>query len=167
MVISINFVLEFIFLMFFSMDEWFKNCPYCWESIKWWANKCRFCWEFLTRKDESINKNLNWSDRMRRGIYFRNNAILFVWLFLIWLIIWFLKANNWLSEDDINVFFIVLWLVNIWISILWSIKRCHDIWWSWWLSVLTIVPFVSWIMYILLFFTPWTDWENKYGPKPD
>ena len=52
------------------------------------------------------------------------------------------------------------------ISIIFIIKRLHDLDWTGWLSLLTFVPLVNIIFGLVLLFAPGTAGPNKYGPPP-
>ena len=51
-------------------------------------------------------------------------------------------------------------------TIIFMIKRLHDLNWTGWISVLTIVPIINLILGLILVFAPGTSGPNKYGPPP-
>jgi len=63
-----------------------------------------------------------------------------------------------------------IYLIVVWILILWSIKRLHDLNKSWrWailVVILSIIPFIQIIPTIYLSFFKWTQGENRFGPDP-
>lgn len=52
------------------------------------------------------------------------------------------------------------------ISIMFGVKRLHDIGWSGWLLLLTLVPVVGGVFSLLMFIIPGSTAANRFGPPP-
>lgn len=52
------------------------------------------------------------------------------------------------------------------VTIIFIIKRLHDLNWSGWLSLLSVIPLVNLIFGLILLFAPGNAGPNKYGPPP-
>ena len=65
---------------------------------------------------------------------------------------------------------LLLWLglivAMIWISVLISVQRLHDLGWSGWLYLLNLVPIVNTVFAILLLVLPGNAGANQYGAPP-
>ena len=65
---------------------------------------------------------------------------------------------------------LLLWIALIvgmvWISVLISVKRLHDLGWSGWLYALNLVPIVNTVFAILLLVLPGNAGANQYGAPP-
>lgn len=51
-------------------------------------------------------------------------------------------------------------------TIIFMIKRLHDLNWTGWISLLSVVPLVNVLLAVILIFVPGTPGPNKYGPPP-
>ena len=54
----------------------------------------------------------------------------------------------------------------LFISMMFTAKRLHDVDWNGWLSLLMLIPIVNLILGLVLVFMPGTDSENRFGLKP-
>ncbi|MFC6336847.1 DUF805 domain-containing protein [Pseudomonas sp. CCM 7891] len=61
---------------------------------------------------------------------------------------------------------IAVFVAFIWVSILITVQRLHDLGWSGWLWFLNLVPFVGSVFPILLMVLPGNTGANQYGPPP-
>ncbi|KAF1025906.1 MAG: hypothetical protein GAK37_02770 [Pseudomonas sp.] len=61
---------------------------------------------------------------------------------------------------------ICIFVAFLWVSILISVQRLHDLGWSGWLWFLNLVPVVSSIFPILLLVLPGNTGANRYGAPP-
>jgi uncharacterized membrane protein YhaH (DUF805 family)/rubrerythrin len=52
------------------------------------------------------------------------------------------------------------------ISIMFGVKRLHDIGWSGWLLLITLVPVVGGVFSLLMFIIPGSTEANRFGPPP-
>lgn len=52
------------------------------------------------------------------------------------------------------------------ITIIFSIKRLHDLEWTGWLSLLTLIPGLNILLGLILVFAPGNIGSNRYGPPP-
>lgn len=60
----------------------------------------------------------------------------------------------------------VAYIVVMAATIIFMIKRLHDLNWTGWLSLLTLVPLVNILFGLILIFAPGNAEPNKYGPPP-
>jgi uncharacterized membrane protein YhaH (DUF805 family) len=86
-------------------------------------------------------------------------------LISLWLIPKFIIENLFI-QTIIGMIVSWIYLVVVWILILWSIKRLHDLNKSWWWAILVFIPFIQIIPTIYLSFFKWTQGENRFGPDP-
>lgn len=91
------------------------------------------------------------------------------WMFLLFggmslaiFLFWF--GGNLESEGVIGFLGVVLIFVIGPVSVMFTVRRLHDIGWSGWLWLVTLVPLVKIIMYFLLVFVPGETGIGSYGP---
>lgn len=73
-----------------------------------------------------------------------------------------------LFPDNIGlwvIFFLILYIPIIYMSIIWSVKRLHDVEQTGWLVLLNFVPFLNFLFAIYVVFAAGTEGPNKFGPQ--
>ena len=69
--------------------------------------------------------------------------------------------------DTVGIAFTITGPVAVvFISMMFTAKRLHDVNWSGWFSLLMLIPIVNLILGLGLVFTPGNDSENRFGLKP-
>ena len=61
------------------------------------------------------------------------------------------------------IFFGILYLIVIYFSLIFTIRRLHDLDQSGWLSLVTLIPVINLFFFLYLIFAPGTQGSNKYG----
>lgn len=62
--------------------------------------------------------------------------------------------------------FSLFYLAAFIFTLIFMIKRLHDLEWTGWLCLLSILPLINIILGLILLFAPGTSGPNKYGPPP-
>ncbi len=61
------------------------------------------------------------------------------------------------------IFFGILYLIVIYFSLIFTIRRLHDLDQSGWLSLVTLIPVINLFFFLYLIFAPGTQGSNNYG----
>ena len=75
------------------------------------------------------------------------------------------KASGF-TTGAIEILPIAAYFVLMTVTIIFMIKRLHDLNWSGWISLLSVVPFINIVLGLILLFAPGNSGPNKYGPPP-
>ncbi len=74
------------------------------------------------------------------------------------------------SEDSLSpavvVAYVILLIPMLIVSLMFGIRRLHDMNLSGWFIILMLIPFVSAVFYLVLLFWPGTKGPNRFGPPP-
>jgi uncharacterized membrane protein YhaH (DUF805 family) len=74
--------------------------------------------------------------------------------------------SNSILKILLGIFWLIIYLVAIWISIIAYIKRLHDLDHSGWLVLMVFIPFINIGLIIYCGFFKWTPWENRFWSNP-
>ena len=66
----------------------------------------------------------------------------------------------------ISVIPLLVYIAILMVTIIFMIKRLHDLNWSGWISLLSAIPLVNLLLGLILIFAPGNSGPNKYGPPP-
>ena len=97
--------------------------------------------------------------RIKRLEFFLSNVLLSLFLFVLVTFIQKIANNN---DIFIALFFLFLACLSAYVSIVLTIKRCHDVNLSGWFYFLYFVPLVNFIFILYLLFRASVDINNRY-----
>lgn len=165
-----------------------KICPECQTKNIHDAQKCRECVSnisFVEAMHEDESKKLHaeaietsidvgtatsslmslflFHGRIQRSKFWITNIFLYIFIFGITAIIENIRYN---SIRTSLVVYLVLTIPLIWISLVASVKRLHDLNKSGWLVLLMLVPILGFLVLLYLGIATGTSGSNRYGSDP-
>lgn len=96
-------------------------------------------------------------------VYFLIISVLI--LFPIAIIIQIIESEE-MRLAILYIFFLPFYFYWIYLQIIASIKRLHDINLSWWHYLWFFLPIINIIFWLILIFKSWNEWTNRFWPSP-
>lgn len=120
-------------------------------------------------KKIAMLKRIIENNRIWRFDYFFWNLVYFLIIFISMIpiaIIVEITKNGEIWMAFIYIFFLPFYFYWIYLQIIASIKRLHDINLSWWHYLWFFLPIINIIFWLILIFKSWNEWTNRFWPSP-